>query len=400
MKYRFKDFIEALDPSLCDYSIEGEKSKKTVVTIRSNDKINNGLSMIKIPIQPVSYGEHIIIDAVVKNNTEKFGVGFCNVHFFRSGKPLINQAENGNAFSSGECQFYGHGYKDYQYKYTVPYGTDSVEVVIYCKNDGTLKFKNIETYICNQVPTVYSHNQGIKCVAHLGMSGYAPRNTMSAFSLAKRAGYSECVTNTNFTKDGYLVALHNDKIDETSNGIGCIHDMTLAEARQYDFGGYVDEVYKGTEIPLLEDVLKFMSKSGMRPVIRLSHNFRGENKWYLQKIYKYIKTLGLDKRCSAKAFDKDVLEELSKIAGDDIRYGYCCKEFSVEDIEWLKNLGSDVYFDLRYRDITEEKVLLAMEYNVAVEAWIINDFEAIVKLSEMGVTGFTTDFYCLDGCIL
>ena len=47
------------------------------------------------------------------------------------------------------------------------------------------------------------------------MTGYAPRNTMAGFYLAKRGGYRECVTNTNFTKDGYLVALHNNTIDET-----------------------------------------------------------------------------------------------------------------------------------------------------------------------------------------
>ncbi|NLC47310.1 MAG: hypothetical protein GX766_09255, partial [Firmicutes bacterium] len=50
--------------------------------------------------------------------------------------------------------------------------------------------------------------------------------------------------------------------------------------------------------------------------------------------------------------------------------------------------------------ITREKVELALEHGVNVEAWIINDFESIIRLSEMGVTGFTTDYYMLDNCIL
>ena len=81
------------------------------------------------------------------------------------------------------------------------------------------------------------------------------------------------------------------------------------------------------------------------------------------------------------------------------RYGYCCKDVTREEIAWLKTLGTDVYFDLLYTKITREKVELALEHGVNVEAWIINDFESIIRLSEMGVTGFTTDYYMLDNCI-
>ncbi|HHW31371.1 MAG TPA: hypothetical protein GXX20_06815 [Clostridiaceae bacterium] len=398
-KFVLSDFICSLDKSLCDYSLQEAEGKKTILTIASNPEINQGVSIVRIHVPGVSYGEHVVLNAMVKNIQESFGTGFCNVVFFKQGKPMVNKREGGVPYDSGACQFYGHGLKDYQYHFTVPYGVDSMEIYIACKNNGILHIENLEACICDSLPLLHSHSQSPKCVAHLGMIGYAPRNTMPAFYLAKRAGYRECVTNTNYTADGHIVALHNDEIDETSNGTGCIHDMTLAQVRQYDFGGYVDEVYQGTEIPLLEEVLKFMSKSGLRPVLRLTHHFTGEKVHYLHQIHRMVKSLGLDGRCTAKAFDKRVLEELSKIAGDDFRYGYCCKGYSKEDIPWIKKLGRDVYFDIRYKDITEEGVHTAIDNGIAVETWIINDFESIVKLMEMGVTGFTTDFYCLDGCM-
>ena len=351
---------------------------------------------LKIPISKFSYGDIVSIDATVKNETGLFGQCYVGVKFYKDGKRFRNKDGLLDEYS-GICQFYGRGYREYLYHFVIPDGVDAVEAFISCENGGKLFIKRLEVSTHPFVPN--SPQSGIKCVAHLGLTGYAPRNTMAGFYLAKRGGYRECVTNTNFTKDGYLVALHNNTIDETSNGRGLIQEMTLQEARQYDFGGYVSDVYKGSELPLLSDVVKFMAKSGMRPVLRLSSDFCGENRHFLAEIYEMIKDNGLLNRCTAKAFSKEALEGMAEIAGDTIRYGYCCKDVTREEIAWLKTLGTDVYFDLLYTKITREKVELALEHGVNVEAWIINDFESIIRLSEMGVTGFTTDYYMLDNCI-
>ncbi len=352
--------------------------------------------VIRLSLGRVRYGQTIMLDACARNTAESLGTAFCGPKFYRDG---VRITDHGAVIEGGECQLHGFGWKDYHYRFAVPPGADSAELWIYVKGCGAVCFRSFETRVSQDVPLPGAVCPSTKCVAHLGMIGYAPRNTMPAFQLARRAGFRECVLNTNDTKDGMIVALHNDTIDETSNGTGHVFDMTLAELRQYDFGGWFSDVYKGEPIPLVAEVLAFMAKSGMRPVLRLSSHFTGDKKRYLHLLFDMVQQYGLLGRCTAKGFSKQVLCELSQIAGNGLRYGYCCSDFDEADARWMRTLGDDVYLDVLYRNITERHVQTALRNGAAIEAWIINDFEGIVRLAEMGVTGFTTDFYCLDGCI-
>jgi glycerophosphoryl diester phosphodiesterase len=386
--YQLTDIISLIEPAACAYECQGE-----TLCVYSRANVNDGVSSIRIPIPAFCDYDLVVVSGTVQNLAGGFGTCFVG----------IDVADEHDREPGGQCQFYGAGRRQYQYKFIIPANRKSAAIVITCRNGGSMRIHRLNVYTVKNVPTVLPLTVGgPKFVAHLGMTGYAPPNTMPGFCLAKHAGYRECVTNTNYTKDGYLVALHNNTIDATSTGSGCIHDMTLAEARRYDYGVRFGNLYPDTELPLLEDVLKTMSKSGMRPVLRLGGCFLGDKRHYLEEMYAMVKQLGMSGRCTAKAFDMPLLDELSRIAGDDFRYGYCCgaKTPVNEDcIRHMSTLGSDVYIDVRYTAVTPEIVAAARRFHVATEAWIINDFEAIVKLSEMGVTGFTTDFYPLDGCL-
>ena len=70
-------------------------------------------------------------------------------------------------------------------------------------------------------------------VSHRG--GY-PENTLSGIRLVKKKGYRAVEVDVEFTRDDCPVLLHDSTVDRTSNGTGCIRDMTLAQACQLDFG--------------------------------------------------------------------------------------------------------------------------------------------------------------------
>jgi len=114
-----------------------------------------------------------------------------------------------------------------------------------------------------------------------------------------------------------------------------------------------------------------------------------------------VKRHGLAGRCTAKGFSKRGLKTLSGIAGDALRYGYCFQKYDSiqEQIRFMKSIGSNVYLDIAAPNICERDVYNAVSQNVPVEAWIVNDFEKIVRLSDMGVSGFVTDYFPMDGCM-
>ena len=99
--------------------------------------------------------------------------------------------------------------------------------------------------------------------AHKGVSTENPENTMPAFVAAVQQGYQIIELDVSVTKDLKFVLLHNSTINKTAR-----HEngdlITDQEALHYDFGVWFSESFKGTKIPILEDVLKFARHNGVK----------------------------------------------------------------------------------------------------------------------------------------
>jgi len=99
--------------------------------------------------------------------------------------------------------------------------------------------------------------------SHRGGVYYTPENTMPAFYDALKKGFHYIETDPTFTKDGKIVLQHDKYINRTCrNADGSmiaenisVPDLTYRELMQYDAGIYLGEQFKGTKIPLLEELL-------------------------------------------------------------------------------------------------------------------------------------------------
>jgi len=98
-------------------------------------------------------------------------------------------------------------------------------------------------------------SQDFLIIAHRGASSYAPENTMAAFDLALRLGARHLELDVHLTRDDYLVVIHDDTVDRTTNGTGPVASQTLAALQELDAGTWFGEAFVGTRIPTLADVL-------------------------------------------------------------------------------------------------------------------------------------------------
>jgi len=62
-------------------------------------------------------------------------------------------------------------------------------------------------------------------------------NTLAAFRHAVALGYDYLETDVHVTKDGVLLAFHDDVLDRVTDRMGAIRDLTLAEIREARIGG-------------------------------------------------------------------------------------------------------------------------------------------------------------------
>jgi glycerophosphoryl diester phosphodiesterase len=56
--------------------------------------------------------------------------------------------------------------------------------------------------------------------------------------------------------DGALVVIHDDTVDRTTDGLGRVDEMTLAELKKLDAGVRFGERFRGERIPTLEEVFR------------------------------------------------------------------------------------------------------------------------------------------------
>jgi glycerophosphoryl diester phosphodiesterase len=110
-------------------------------------------------------------------------------------------------------------------------------------------------------------------IGHRGASGYAPEHTIPAYDLALKMGADYIEQDLQLTKDGVLVALHDDTLDRTARApegvperfcTGPVIKRTLEQIKMCDVGTWFNETYPqyakpeyvGLKIPTLEEVFQ------------------------------------------------------------------------------------------------------------------------------------------------
>ena len=106
-----------------------------------------------------------------------------------------------------------------------------------------------------RLPDARTPAAGPLIAAHRGASKYAPENTMAAFRLAETMGANFIELDVRATRDGRLIALHDETVDRTTNGKGRAGELTFGEIRRLDAGGWFSPAFRGERIPSLEEVL-------------------------------------------------------------------------------------------------------------------------------------------------
>jgi glycerophosphoryl diester phosphodiesterase len=94
-------------------------------------------------------------------------------------------------------------------------------------------------------------------IAHRGNSGPAPANTIESIRQAVELGVDMIELDVRSSRDRVPVLIHNDTVDETTDGTGAVSSLELAQLRELDAGSWKGEQYAGERIPTLMEALEF-----------------------------------------------------------------------------------------------------------------------------------------------
>jgi len=95
-------------------------------------------------------------------------------------------------------------------------------------------------------------------VAHRGASLLCPENTMPAFQMAAQQRAAMIEMDVQLTRDKQVIVMHDARLDRTTNGFGCVADVTWSEMAHLDAGSWKHVAFQDTPIPRLADVLHWL----------------------------------------------------------------------------------------------------------------------------------------------
>ncbi|WP_242304912.1 glycerophosphodiester phosphodiesterase family protein, partial [Bacillus cereus group sp. BfR-BA-01449] len=104
----------------------------------------------------------------------------------------------------------------------------------------------------------------IKNIAHRGASAFAPEHTIAAYRLGQQMNGDYIEIDLQMTKDGHLVAMHDETLNHTTNGTGLMKEHTLEEVKQLNAGSFFNEKYpnlakkefENVKVPTLTEIIK------------------------------------------------------------------------------------------------------------------------------------------------
>ena len=226
-------------------------------------------------------------------------------------------------------------------------------------------------------------NQNILAFAHRGDSEAAPENTAAAFQSAVDLGFRYLETDVHCTRDGVLIAFHDDRLDRVTNQKGCIQKLNYADVA-------CARVENCEPIPLMEELLgdfpeaRFnidpKSDTAVRPLIEIIKRTASEDRVCVGSFsdhrLRQIRS-ALPQVCTSMATYEAARAKLNSLG---VRLGSLSANCAQVPVRW------------NGVSVVDRRFIQTMKgQGIPVHVWTINDASEMHQLLDMGVDGIMTD---------
>jgi glycerophosphoryl diester phosphodiesterase len=225
--------------------------------------------------------------------------------------------------------------------------------------------------------------------AHRGASGTAPENTMAAFQKAVEIGSHGIECDVQLSKDGRPVVCHDELVNRTTNGKGFIKDMSYKEISALDAGTWFDPSFAGERIPLLEELLDLVKRSGSYLNIELKTGvilYEGIE----AQVVEMVRSYGLQDRTILSSFNHYSIYAV-KQKHPEILTGALYMEGLYNPWTYFDMLGCNCahpFYLAAYPQITEG----LLQHGYTINAFTVDDPKLAAQLCQSGVEGIITNY--------
>lgn len=209
-----------------------------------------------------------------------------------------------------------------------------------------------------------------KIVAHRGLSALYPQNTVPAVEKAAENGFWGFEIDIHTTKDGEWVVIHNDTVDDMTDGSGEVSSFTLEEIKKLSIdNGNGIKNYPDLKIPTLKEAIAVCKTSDIVPIIEVKNCDTDR----FPALAELLESEKLDKKAVIISFDAGYLEKLRPLL-PETEMMLLVHNVTKENIDFcLKNGNTGI--DYNHKDLYRSLGALryARENGVKIGAWTVDN---------------------------
>lgn len=233
-------------------------------------------------------------------------------------------------------------------------------------------------------------NIKMKITAHRGFAYYKTENTLAAFNNAISIGCDRLETDIQVTSDGYLVAFHDKTLDNLTNGVGKIKNLTLSQVKTITYNDGI------SKIPLIKEVAEIAVKHHIDITMELKA-YRTVSD--IAMIINKLKQFNVDKLVLLDSFRLADIEEVKNIDAT-IRVGVLISKstntFS-QAMTTLQETPKGSYIGIHHTLANKKDINYAHSQGIDYCVWTPSGMDKYTSYSAMGCDYMISNWNPLKG---
>ena len=223
-----------------------------------------------------------------------------------------------------------------------------------------------------------------------GPKGAFPENTIESLNQAVREGAELVELDVQLSADGHVVLMHDDTVERTTDGNGCVANLTLAELQALDAAVGTPLEGQGVRVPTLAETMGQVD-SGLNIELKVPDDPScplPDSSALVQAVVAQIQADTKTRRIMVSSFDITALDQV-KALDASIEVGFLASA-AVTVVQDAVSHGFEG-INILALVATPERVDEAHAAGLAVNVWTVNDEPTLQQMLDRKVDMVITD---------
>ncbi|MGF2713130.1 glycerophosphodiester phosphodiesterase [Bacillus cereus] len=239
----------------------------------------------------------------------------------------------------------------------------------------------------------------IKNIAHRGASAYAPEHTIAAYTLGQQLKGDDIEIDLQMTKDGHLIAVHDETLNRTTNGAGLVKEHSLVDIKQLNAGSFFNKKhpslakkeFEDAKVPTLEEIIETFGHNANYYIETKSPD---EYPRMEEKLLEIINHYQINDKVIIQSFSEESLRKIHNLNANIPLVQLLSYKKAVQltesEIEKYKTYCIGLGMNYKYIDATYVKTI--QKFGLEVHPFTVDNEKDMKKLISWGVDGMFTNY--------